>query len=63
MLIRYEGMRVLREHLGLLEAERFIALLHREPFDYTEWQKKLWSDQTLDEIFAAAKKYAEEKKA
>jgi hypothetical protein len=31
-LIRYEGMRALRECLGLVEAEKFIVLIHREPF-------------------------------
>ena len=34
--LRNEGMRVLAENLGWVEAERFIALMLREPFDYTE---------------------------
>ena len=55
-LIRYEGMKALREKLGLVEAERFIVLIQREPFDYTEWQKDLWADKSLDDIFNAAKK-------
>lgn len=55
MLIRYEGMRALRERLGLVEAEKFIALIRREPFDYTEWQQTLWQTQSVDELFEMAK--------
>jgi len=33
------GMKVLIEELGHVEAERFISVLLREPFDYTEWRK------------------------
>jgi hypothetical protein len=25
--------------LGFVEAERFIALVQREPFDYTQWRR------------------------
>ncbi len=56
MLIRYEGMRALRERLGPVEAEKFIVLIHREPFDYTEWQQTLWQNERVDELFEAAKK-------
>lgn len=35
-LIINEGMKILTEHLGKVEAERFIALIIREPFDYTK---------------------------
>lgn len=55
MLIRYEGMRALLEHLGPVEAEKFIVLIRREPFDYTEWQQTLWENKSVDELFEAAK--------
>ena len=55
MLIRYEGMRALQEHLGPVEAEKFIVLIRREPFDYTEWQQTLWQNKSVDELFEAAK--------
>ena len=61
-LIRHEGMQALRERLGLVEAERFIALVRREPFDYTEWQQALWQDKTVDEVFVSAKAYTEQSK-
>ena len=54
-LIRDEGMRALRERLGLVEAEKFIMLIRSEPFDYTEWQQSLWQQQTVDELFELAK--------
>ena len=37
-VLKDEGMRILAEQLGLVEAERFIALMRREPFDYTKWR-------------------------
>jgi len=55
ILIRYEGMRALRERLGPVEAEKFIVLIRREPFDYTEWQQTLWQDKSVDELFEMAK--------
>jgi hypothetical protein len=57
--LRVRGMRVLMDTLGLVEAERFIALVLREPFDYTEWQKDLWADKSIEEIIAMADKVRE----
>lgn len=37
--IRQEGMKALIQALGELEAERFIAAISRERFDYTEWRR------------------------
>lgn len=59
MLIRYEGMRALRERLGPVEAEKFIVLIRREPFDYTEWQQTLWQNKSVDELFETAKQTTE----
>lgn len=56
-IIMYEGMQALREKLDIVEAEKFISLILRENFDYTEWQQDLWKDKTVDEIFYAAKTY------
>jgi len=56
--IRNEGMKALRERLGIIDAEKFITIIRREPFDYTEWQRDLWKDKTVDELFKAAKDYS-----
>ena len=48
--IRLKGLQVLTKYLGDVEAERFIALIQREPFDYTKWRQDLDEDLTIDEI-------------
>jgi len=52
--IRSEGLRALHDALGTVEAERFITLLLREPFDYTTWQRTLWPDKSVEQISTAA---------
>ena len=34
--IRVKGIQILAQYLGDIEMERFIALIQREPFDYTQ---------------------------
>jgi len=48
--IRAKGLRVLTQYLGDIEAERFVALIQRQPFDYTAWRQALDEDLSLDEI-------------
>jgi len=48
--IKIKGIRALIESLGEVEAERFIALMQREPFDYTEWRQCLEEEGTIEEI-------------
>ena len=50
-LIKSEGMRILAETLGIVEAERFITLVLREPFDYTEWQRTLYGGMNVKELY------------
>jgi len=54
--IKIKGMQILAQKMGKVEAERFISLLLREPFDYTKWQKKLFADLTVEEISHLAMK-------
>ena len=44
------GMNLLVEHLGMVEAERFIYLLNCDRFDYTRWHSVLSEDITIEEI-------------
>ena len=53
-LVRNEGMKILLEGLGKVDAERFISLIIKEPFDYTKWQKNLFSDMSVRELSNAA---------
>jgi len=48
--IRIRGLQILTEHLGDVEAERFIALIQREPFDYTKWRQGLDEELSVEEI-------------
>jgi hypothetical protein len=52
--VRIRGLRALVAALGTVDAERFIALVLREPFDYTQWQRPLWTEKSVDEISQAA---------
>ena len=45
-----EGMDCLRENLGILKAEMFVAEIIRNNFDYTEWQRTYFDAMTTDEI-------------
>jgi hypothetical protein len=56
-VLRDEGMRILAEQLGLVEAERFIALMRREPFDYTQWRQGLYNDVPLSIFLENAQNY------
>jgi hypothetical protein len=47
----------LAENLGLVEAERFISLMLREPFDYTEWQRNLYNDVPLKDLLNNAMEF------
>ena len=56
------GIRCLNNELGILDAERFVALLLRESFDYTEWRKNnLFVGMSIDEIIDEADKYCKER--
>jgi len=52
--IRIKGADALRSSLGMVEAERFISLILRDPFDYTKWRQDLFEDSTIEEVSAAA---------
>lgn len=53
--IKAQGLRILAQHLGDIEAERFVALIQREPFDYTAWRRQLHEeDSSFEEISGRA---------
>jgi hypothetical protein len=61
--LRQKGMSVLIDNLGMLEAERFIMLMYKEPFDYTKWQEHLWEDRSVEDIHNAAARLYQETEA
>jgi len=44
--IRVQGVAALEKSLGAVEAERFIALIQRESFDYTKWRGDLFEEMS-----------------
>ncbi|OIP42317.1 hypothetical protein AUJ95_01830 [Candidatus Desantisbacteria bacterium CG2_30_40_21] len=48
--IRLRGFQVLTEYIGDVETERFVALIQREPFDYTKWRQGLYEGLSIEEI-------------
>jgi hypothetical protein len=55
--IRVRGLAALSTSLGSIEAERFIALIQREPFDYTQWQETLFEAQSIEVLNEAATRH------
>ena len=45
-----KGLAVLEDHLGPVQALRFLALISREPFDYQSWRQHHFGGMSLDEI-------------
>ena len=48
--IKLKGVEVLIGALGEVQAERFISLMLREPFDYTQWQRQLWPTHSIEQL-------------
>jgi hypothetical protein len=47
-------LKCLLENFGVVQTERFISFIIKEQFDYTKWQRDLYNDMTVDELFEAA---------
>ena len=54
--IKILGMEILSQHLGIVETERFIALIQREKFDYTKWRQDLFPEMSGEQISKQAMK-------
>ena len=52
--LKQSAINCLIDNFGHVETERFISLILKEPFDYTEWQKTLFADMTVDELSSRA---------
>ena len=48
--IKISGLEVLSHNLGMVEAEKFIALIQRERFDYTKWRENIFEGLSGNEI-------------
>ncbi|MBS1249177.1 MAG: hypothetical protein MAG431_00750 [Chloroflexi bacterium] len=61
--IKVLGFEALSRHLGLVEAERFIALVQREKFDYTQWRQNLFAELSGEEISSQAMAFQRRKQS
>lgn len=59
--IKIIGVKALTDALGQVNAEKFISLIMREPFDYTKWQRQLWNDRSIEDISQSAMAYRRSK--
>jgi len=48
--IKLKGLQLLTESMGDIEAERFIFLILKEPFDYTKWHQGIDENLSIKEI-------------
>ena len=51
------GIDALNKALGPAEALRFLAIFHRQPIDYIDVSKKLYENQSVEEIFKRDKEH------
>ncbi|MBI4243229.1 MAG: hypothetical protein HY606_03985 [Planctomycetes bacterium] len=55
--IKVEGTKALIKAMGAVEAERYIALMSREKFNYTEWRKTMLPEGSIEKISKTAMRY------
>lgn len=58
--IMNKEMDSLMEHSGAVEAERFVATVIREKFDYTSWQREYFDEMSPERISQGAEKFEQE---
>jgi hypothetical protein len=54
--VKIQGIDILNREMGPVMALRFLSLLHREPTDYVNISRKIYKNQSVDDIFLRAKK-------
>ena len=57
-MVLKEGYAALKSRLDRVEFERFISLVNRENFDYTQWRQQLFDDLSLEELASKANEYS-----
>ncbi len=52
--IKQKGIHILAQYLGDVEAERFVAVMQRDRFDYTQFRQSMDEELSIDEISVKA---------
>ncbi len=55
--IKMLGIEILNHNLGMVETEKFIALIQRERFNYTKWRENLFVGLSGKEISKKAMEF------
>ena len=55
--LKWEGMDILIKNLGYVDAERFVALMNREPFDYAKWSQSNLEADSVRNVSNKAMQY------
>jgi len=58
MQIRHEGFQALFANLDVVEAEKFLTLISRDRFDYTNWRINLMENLTVKDIIKQGQEFA-----
>ncbi len=59
--IRQEGMRALIRSLGSVEAERFVASISKDRFNYTEWRRTALPEADMLELSQQAAAFSKQR--
>lgn len=59
--LKTKGLEALSRCMELMDAERFICLLQRDGFDYTQWRQALFADLSGEEISRRAMGLSQQK--
>ncbi len=54
------GFACLVERLGVVDAERFVAMVKRDSFDYTLWRREYFDKMSLSQVSEEAFVYAKD---
>ena len=55
--IKRDGYQAILEKLDIVEAQRFIALISRDKFDYTKWRESLFEGLSAEDISRKAMEF------
>jgi hypothetical protein len=55
--IKLRGLEILNKYLGIIETERFVALIQREKFDYTRWRQNIFDGLSGEELSQQAMEF------
>ncbi len=57
--LRDKCFTILAEQVGSVEMERFVMLINRDAFDYTQWRKdNLFPNDTVDTLYDKIKDFS-----